>query len=211
MLLWLFIACEEPEEEVVIQQRPEEEDDEELPEEERSDIDQDGYTVDDGDCDDWDPNVYPGADERWNYEDDDCDGYEDIDGVHAGNLSFQAVGIYEGTSYSFTQECTGNTERVEGHLSLLVQCEIDQQQTMADLLLGGTIEVTEEADFVLEESYSGSVFFNSTGGEMEWDASGTVALTWSGLEEDGGETINVYAVLDALYLDIQIMGVLHRQ
>ena len=56
-----------------------------------------------------------------------------------------------------------------------------------------------------------SVLFTSFGGEMEWDAQGDVGLVWSDLVDDGGERINVLAVLDALYLDIQITGVLYRQ
>jgi len=41
------------------------------------DDDHDGYSEDDGDCDDGDPLVYPGAAERCNAFDDDCDGYID--------------------------------------------------------------------------------------------------------------------------------------
>jgi len=39
------------------------------------DLDGDGYTVDEGDCDDGDPAVHPGADDVCNGIDDDCDGF----------------------------------------------------------------------------------------------------------------------------------------
>ena len=149
--------------------------------------------------------------EEWNYEDDDCDGYEDIDGIHSGSLSLQAVGIYEGDAYSFEQECTGTTERVEGHLSVSLSCTIDHSQELASLLLGGELEILTEADFVLEEQYSGNALFVSSGGDMEWDSMGSVSLSWSSLEDTGGNSINVYAVLDALYLDVQILGILYRE
>ena len=212
VLLTLACLAQSNDTEVFIQRRPDNENDEEETEvDERVDIDQDGFSVEDGDCDDWDPNINPNASEIWNYEDDDCDGYEDIDGLHAGELSLQAVGIYEGVSYSFSQQCIGETSRIEGHLSLILTCTIDSQQQMADLLLGGTIIVSKEADFVLQEDFYDSVLFTSSGGEMEWDAQGDVGLVWSELEADAGERINVLAVLDALYLDIQISGVLYRQ
>ena len=50
----------------------------------QDDADGDGYAVDDGDCDDGDPAVHPGATELCNGVDDDCDGTaageEDADG-----------------------------------------------------------------------------------------------------------------------------------
>ena len=50
-----------------------------------TDDDGDGLSEDEGDCDDSDPSVVPGADERENGVDDDCDGlidedFEDADG-----------------------------------------------------------------------------------------------------------------------------------
>ena len=45
------------------------------------DADQDGWTVEDGDCDDTNPNVHPGAIEVCNGIDDDCDGEIDEDAV----------------------------------------------------------------------------------------------------------------------------------
>ena len=46
------------------------------------DEDEDGYTVEAGDCDDGDPEVHPGAEENCNGLDDDCDGGVDEDLVH---------------------------------------------------------------------------------------------------------------------------------
>ena len=46
------------------------------------DLDEDGIPVDD-DCDDTDPDVHPGADERCNGLDDDCDGETDEDAIDA--------------------------------------------------------------------------------------------------------------------------------
>lgn len=42
------------------------------------DHDGDGFSLEDGDCDDTDPGISPGADEVWNGIDDDCDGTVDV-------------------------------------------------------------------------------------------------------------------------------------
>ncbi len=67
------------------------------------DIDDDGFPYDDGDCDDQDPLVYPGADERCNGTDDDCDReideqpqdgttvFQDADGDGFGDPNVSAV------------------------------------------------------------------------------------------------------------------------
>ena len=44
-----------------------------------NDADEDGYTIEDGDCDDTDPSIHPGVDEVCNGLDDDCDGQADED------------------------------------------------------------------------------------------------------------------------------------
>jgi len=45
------------------------------------DQDGDGYSTDEGDCDDTNPDVYPGADEVCDGEDNDCDGQTDEDSL----------------------------------------------------------------------------------------------------------------------------------
>ena len=67
-----------------------------------------------------------------NNEDDDCDGYIDADGLHVGELSFDAIAIYQGQAYNFSQTCVGSVERVVGQVVMQVQCEIDQSQERAD-------------------------------------------------------------------------------
>ncbi len=46
-----------------------------------TDNDADGWTTENGDCDDYNEDIYPGADETCNGEDDDCDGEEDNDPI----------------------------------------------------------------------------------------------------------------------------------
>ena len=212
-MVWLgLFACEVTvEQEVYIQQRPEEETEAEDTSAELFDVDQDGYSVEEGDCDDWDPFVYPGAQEVWNYEDDDCDGYEDVDGLHFGSVHFQAVGIFEGTPYSFEQECDVQADRDNGRLSLVADCEIDQTQPLANVLLGEHIQVRTEENFVNEESFEGPATFVSTGGETEWQSQGVSRLYWSSLETDGGDEIRLQIQLDALFLQIEMVGSIHRQ
>jgi hypothetical protein len=52
---------------------------------EGTDEDQDGFTVEAGDCDDRDPEVHPGAPERCNGVDDDCNGTTDEGNPEGGN------------------------------------------------------------------------------------------------------------------------------
>ena len=58
------------------------------------DTDKDGFAEDEGDCDDNDPTVHPGAQETCNGRDDDCNGQTD-DGVI--NMKCLAVGVCAGT------------------------------------------------------------------------------------------------------------------
>ncbi len=193
--------------------RPDDEpsvDDSQEAEDELRDVDEDGFT-EDVDCDDWNPNIFPGAVEELNNEDDDCDGYVDADGVHAGELNFEAVAIYQGQPYEFSQTCIGTLERVSGQVSLLVNCDIDQQQARANQLLGGTLTISADENFVFDDVGGGTALFVSTGGETEWDANGTTQWSWSTWAEDKSARVDVQVQLDALHLDIWMTGEWSRE
>ena len=213
-MIFVLLACRTSSTEdtaVEIEIRPE---DENVVEEDTDtalqDIDQDGF-LEDEDCDDWNPNIYPGADEVLNNEDDDCDGYIDADGVHSGTLTLEAVAIYQGQAYNFSQNCVGYTERVVGQVTMILQCEIDQSQERADQLLGQVIQAESYANFVFENEGQAPATFVSTGGEIEWDANGTADWNWSNWETDASDELDVQVRLDALHLDIWLNGTFTRE
>jgi hypothetical protein len=62
------------------------------------DVDDDGVTVADGDCNDADGTIHPGAVERQNLLDDDCDGLVDEDFVMEGDVIVAEIMIDPATS-----------------------------------------------------------------------------------------------------------------
>lgn len=71
------------------------------------DADHDGHTLRSGDCDDADAAVFPGADERCNGEDDDCDGEVDEDAVDQLEWYDDADGDGHGAAGSAYTACDG--------------------------------------------------------------------------------------------------------
>ena len=143
------------------------------------------------------------------YEDDDCDGFEDIDGYHQGDVRMLLRAIFEGESYNFDQQCSADLSRIEGELLLQLTCAIDPIQPRASLLLGGTIVATGQDAFARDEEWSGELQFVSTGGEMEWDSIGEVELRWSPLGA-GGDEVVLSGGLNAVFLNVSLSGTLYR-
>ena len=169
------------------------------------DIDEDGFPVEE-DCDDWNPTINPDADEIWDGKDNNCDGWIDIDGIHRGDLSLQATAIYEGNPYNFSQSCSGVVRRELTQASLEITCLIDQSQENANLLLGETIVIKADKMGLYGISWNDSAEIASSGGEMEWDSTGQVELSWSLLEEDGGNRVQIDFYLDSLSLAVYCDG-----
>jgi hypothetical protein len=83
------------------------------------DRDGDGYTTEDGDCDDGDPAVHPGADELCNGVDDDCDDLVDEDPADAATWYPDA----DGDGYGSEADAVASCEQPEGSLSTGGDCD----------------------------------------------------------------------------------------
>ena len=174
------------------------------------DVDSDGFTVAEGDCDDWDPAVYPGATEVWNGADDDCNGWVDQDGRHEGAATLNSVGVYQGQAYSFVDSCLGHVERLDGFASVELVCAIDTTQPQSLLLLGEQVHISAEATVFGDELWQGTGVIAGVGGDVDWDTSIELRLQWSALETDGGSGIQIDGALDTFYLDGALSGFLTR-
>jgi hypothetical protein len=82
------------------------------------DHDGDGISVDDGDCDDANGAVYPGAPERWNGTDDDCDGTADNAKVAVTRSGY--VDGYSGDRLSFWNSLSTGDIDGDGDLELMI-------------------------------------------------------------------------------------------
>ena len=76
---------------------------------------------------------------------------------------------------------------------------VDTSQTQSLLLLGETLQITANATVFGEESWQGTGVIAGSGGDVDWDTQIELSLSWSTLEGDGGETIELKGVLDTLF------------
>jgi hypothetical protein len=142
-----------------------------------SDTDLDGDGSDASvDCDDHDPDVYPGAEETWDDVDEDCDDLVDADGTWSGTMSVDASAVYKGRPYSFSLDCPFEGTRTLGVFDWTVTCTPDASDEDAQRLLGQTLTLTPDDSDVDGDTWADGVVVTSSNG---WDSDGDGTISWS--------------------------------
>lgn len=159
------------------------------------DADGDGYSPPE-DCDDTTTSVHPGAKERWNGVDDDCDGVRDADGHYGGEALVRATAVYEGDPYRYTLSCPTTLDRDNLDVTWLVTCTPDPEDSLQQQLLGSTLTVDASITGQGDGSWAGTSTVRSTNG---WDASADATLTWTDFR-----TVALTANLDAASLSLGV-------
>jgi hypothetical protein len=148
------------------------------------DVDEDGF-ADDVDCDDYNPEVFPGAPELWDFKDNDCDGRVDANGSYSGTGQVQVSLIYEGQLRSWTMECTGDLNRSLTQLSIRLMCPTNGlNDALATTVFGDEITIQEVDNVAGEGLWEGAVVIESTAG---WDTPGEGRLVWTNWSTAVGE------------------------
>ena len=169
------------------------------------DLDSDGSPASE-DCDDLDPQRYPGAEELWDGIDNDCDGRVDADGAFTGSVRLSASVVYKATPYAWSFDCPVAGARAEGALSFTATCtptDPDEQEQI-NLLLGETLTVTPYVgdEDVEGQQWAGWTTYTSSQG---WDSEGEGVVTWTDFD-----TASITVSLESVWLDISGSGTLTR-
>jgi len=159
------------------------------------------------DCDDLDPQRYPGATELWDGIDNDCDERVDADGPITGTARLSASVVYKATPYAWAFDCPITGERAAGALQFTVACaptDPDEQEQI-DLLLGETLTITPYPgdEDVEGDEWSGWVSYTSAQG---WDSEGDGRVTWTDFD-----SAEITLSLDSVWLNISGSGSLARE
>lgn len=199
VLLALLLACVPPEGDDSAP--PDDPGDDSAPPDDPAPVDGDG----DGhlppeDCDDRDADVHPGAEERWDGSDDDCDGRVDADGAYAGTVRTTATAIYEGTPYTRTLDCPATLSRVGGVLAATATCTPDPGDDLGVLLLGEHLTLSAEDPLMGGDTWTGDGALTSAAG---WSATAPTSLVWTDLER-----VTLTWTLDTRSLDAAGVGTL---
>ncbi|MCP4804316.1 MAG: hypothetical protein GY913_22865 [Proteobacteria bacterium] len=166
------------------------------------DEDGDGYDATE-DCDDDDDDIHPGATEVFDGIDNDCDDRIDANGDYKGSLTVTAEGWYEGTKYTLTPDCPMTMVRGLTNAAWVVTCTTEASDTYGRLLLGETLTITPDDDYLWElDTWSGTAVFESSDG---WDTNGTGTLSWNDMEK-----ATLVIALDTQWLDVTGSGKLRE-
>ena len=166
------------------------------------DTDGDGHLRSE-DCDDTDDTVFPGAEETFDGQDDDCDGIVDASGHYEGNHKWVARAWYQGEPHDFTVHCPTELDRGLVNAPWKVVCTTKKNDEWAQLLVGATLTLEPADDYLWElDRWSGDVVVTSSNG---WDTLGEGSLVW----KDMG-TVSLTTALDTNYLDFTGTGQLKR-
>ncbi len=161
-----------------------------------TDVDGDGFP-EGTDCDDYAPDVFPGATEQWNQVDDDCDGRVDADGAFAGAGIALASTVYEGTPYQWTLDCSATLDRIgDARVDFVVTCPTDPGDALAVQLLGVAVVLTPiDTAAVDAAAWGGAVTYTSDA----WAADGAATATWSGFDQ-----LTLSSSLSTTWLDVSV-------
>jgi hypothetical protein len=142
---------------------------------EPTDLDQDGAFVPD-DCDDREPEVFPGAEEVWDGQDNDCDGHVDGQGTFSGQHTLMATAIVEGQTRRTTVVCDVVLTRATVVIGYTIDCDVASDDDLAIQLLGESLSITPEDNVAIDGEWDGLTSVQSV---APWQATGSGTASWS--------------------------------